>query len=129
MPDAQAPTSTPIGRVRDGSVSSSDRTYVLWMHLSTLLGFMVLGPLAFLIPLLMWQSRQSTGSFVDDHGREIMNLWITGSGLFVVGMITGIGMLAWVAWSIVTLINIVRACIAASESEYFRYPMLVRILS
>lgn len=135
MPDATVTSSSrdsqfgPSGRLRAADCSSSDCTYVLWMHLSSLIGAVVLGPLAVLVPLFMWISRRDQpNGFVDDHGREVMNLWITGGGLFVIGMFTGIGMLAWLIWAVVQAIAIVRASIAANEGEYFRYPMLVRLL-
>ena len=116
-------------RVRDQALSPSDRNYALWIHLSVLLGFLVVGPFAAVVPLILWLVRRDASPFLDDHGREVVNLSITGVGLFLVGLVTGIGILLWLVWCVVTAVNIVRGSIAASNGEYFRYPMTLRCLT
>ncbi len=54
---------------------------------------------------------------------------ITGVVLFVLGMVTGIGMLAWLVWVVVAIIALVRGAVAASNGEYFRYPMTIRFIN
>ncbi len=116
------------GQIQDG-LSTTDRHWSMWTHLSVLLAFMVVGPLAAVAPLVMWLSRRDASAFIDDHGREVMNMSITGVLLFVVGLVTGIGLLVWVVWAIVTLIALIRGAVAASNGEYFRYPMTIRFLN
>ena len=117
---------TATGQIQHG-LSTTDRHWSMWTHLSVLLAFMV-GPFAAVAPLVMWLSRRESSAFIDDHGREVMNMSITGVLLFLVGLVTGIGLLAWVIWAIVTLIALVRGAVAASNGEYFRYPMTFRFL-
>ena len=45
------------------------------------------------------------------------------------GLITGIGVLVWFVWVVITLINLIRGATAAGSGEYFRYPMVIRFLS
>ncbi len=117
------------GQIQDG-LSTTDRHWSMWTHLSVLLAFMVVGPLAAVAPLVMWLSRRDSSAFIDDHGREVMNMSITGVLLFLLGLLTGgIGMILWIPWAIVTLIALIRGAVAASNGEYFRYPMTIRFLS
>jgi len=117
------------GQIQDG-LSTTDRHWSMWTHLSVPLAFMVVGPLAAVAPLVMWLSRRDSSAFIDDHGREVMNMSITGVLLFLLGLLTGgIGMIVWIPWAIVTLIALIRGAVAASNGEYFRYPMTIRFLS
>ena len=115
------------GQIDDG-LTTTDRHWSMWTHLSVLLAFMV-GPLAPVAPLVMWLSRRHSSAFIDDHGREVMNMSITGVLLFVLGLMTGIGLLAWVVWAIIAVIALIRGAVAASNGQYFRYPMTIRFLN
>ena len=117
------------GRLRQTELVSGDRNYAVWMHLSPLLAFLVVGPFAGVLPLILWLARRDKSPFTDDHGREVVNVSITGAFLFVIGLITGIGVLVWIVWVVITLINLVRGATAAGNGEYFRYPMVIRFLS
>ena len=79
------------GRLRHTELASGDRNYAVWTHLSPLLAFLVIGPFAGVLPLILWLARRDKSPFNDDHGREVVNMSITGAFLFVIGMITGIG--------------------------------------
>ncbi len=116
------------GQIQDG-LSTTDRHWSMWMHLSVLLAILVVtAPIAIVAPLVMWLSRRNSSAFIDDHGREVMNMSITGACLLAVAMVTGIGFLAWIPWAIVAFIGIIRGAVASSNGEYFRYPMTFRFL-
>jgi len=119
---------TATGQIQEG-LNANDRHWAMWTHLSVLLAFMVMGPFAAVAPLAMWLSRRQSSAFIDDHGREVMNMSITGVLLFILGMATGIGMIAWLVWAIVAIIALVRGAVAASNGEYFRYPMTIRFIN
>ena len=114
--------------IQDG-LNASDRQWAMWTHLSVLLAFLVVGPLAAVAPLVIWLSRRDSSVYVDYHGREVMNMSITGVILCVVGLITGIGVIVWIVWAIVALIALIRGSVAASSGQYFRYPMIIRFLN
>ena len=121
-------TASTAARLRDMTADSTERNVAMWTHLSPLLAFLVVGPLAFVPPLILWLVRKDVSAFDDDHGREVMNMSITGFIVFVVGMLTGIVMVFWVFWLVVILIATIRGAMAASAGEYFRYPMTIRLL-
>ncbi len=101
----------------------------MWMHLSVLLTLLVVtAPLAIVAPLVMWLSRRNESAFNDDHGREVLNMSITGACLLALAMLTHIGFLVWIPWAIVAFIGVIRGAVAASNGEYFRYPMTFRFL-
>jgi len=115
------------GRLRDVGTSSGDRNYALAIHLS-LLATLVIGPLAVLAPPILWIIRRHDSPFIDDHGREMVNVMITGV-LVCLLVLTGIGAIFTVFWLIVFVINMIRAAVASSNGEFFRYPMTMRFIN
>ncbi len=120
---------SPSGRLQDRGLNTSDRNVAMWMHMSVLLAFVVIGPLAGIAPLVLWLARRDTSPFADDHGREVVNMSITGLILSgVVAVTAGIGLVVWVPWLIFALIGTIRGAIAANNGEYFRYAMTIRFI-
>lgn len=115
------------GRLRDQAVSEVERNFAIALHLSPF-GFLIIGPLAFLAPLVLWLVRKDRSAFNDDHGREICNFMISIPLLAVISGITIIGLLFWPVLLVVAVVNSIRAAIAAGRGEYFRYPMTFRFL-
>ena len=88
-------------RLRDTTVQTTERNVALWIHLTPLLGFFLMGPFAPVVPLCMWLGCRKSSPFDDDHGREVLNMLITGAILFGIGAVTGIGMVLWPIWAVV----------------------------
>jgi uncharacterized Tic20 family protein len=129
-------TPPPASRLRQTGLSTTDRNFAMWIHLSPLLGFPVMGPLAGVVPLVLWLARRDESPFNDDHGREVVNLSITGVLVFFIGLVamfigfTGcVGIAIWIGWGVVALISMIRGAVAANSGEYFRYPLNIRFLS
>jgi uncharacterized Tic20 family protein len=118
----------PTGRLRFDGLPSQDRNYAVWTHLSPLIAFFVIGPFALIAPLVLWLTRREHSSFLDDHGREVVNFSITGAIVTLLAVIPIIGWIGAPIWFIVAFINVVRGSIAAGEGECFRYPMTIRFL-
>ncbi len=116
------------GRLQDQRLASTDRNFAMWMHVSVLLAFLVVWIFAGVAPLILWLISRDRSTFIDDHGREVVNMSITGVIVLGVGMVTGIGMLVLPIWLIIILIGLIRGAVAASNGEYFRYPMTIRLL-
>ena len=114
-------------RLRDEGLTDSDRKYAMAIHLTALLGVVI--HLALLVPLVLWLVRKDESTYVDDHGREMMNVFLTGLVLVPVCVVTIIGIPLAIAWVIATFIGFIRGAVAASRGEYFRYPMTIRFLS
>ncbi len=120
---------TVSGRLQDQRLAPTDRNCAMWMHMSVLLAVFILWMFAGVVPLILWLSRRDRSPFNDDHGREVVNMSITGLIVIGVGMVTGIGLLVVPIWLIIILIGLIRGAVAASNGEYFRYPMTIRFLT
>jgi len=121
---------TPEGRLRESVLQPWERYAALGIHLSPLVG-LLLGPLwlaALAAPLVIWLIYRERSSFVDDHGREMINVGLSLLILHVILALTIIGIVLYPVLWIITLIGMVRGAIAASNQEYFRYPVTIRPL-
>jgi len=116
------------GRLREDGVTDSDRNFSVVMHLSPL-AFIWIGPFALAVPLIMWLVRKDESRFVNDHGREIVNFMISLCVLHVITALTIVGLLAWPVLWVVAVVGMIRGSIAAGRSEYYRYPMTIRLLT
>ncbi len=112
------------GRVRDCHASDVDRVVTCAMHLWPL-GFAVIGPLAPLMPVLLWVAFRRNSAFIDDHGREVLNGQLM---LLLLCVLVCPGWLLLIPWCMVWLVSLVRGAVAAASSELFRYPVVVRML-
>ncbi len=116
------PTAGPFAR----PFNDSDRHIGVAMHLTPLLAFLF-GP-AILAPLVLWLVRKDDSSFVDDHGREMINAIISFVIYHIVAFITVIGIIALPVLYIIGVVNLVRGAVAAGRGDLFRYPMTIRFL-
>ena len=81
----------------------------------------------------MWLVKKDTSPFIDDHGREAVNfqlsLGIWNLILFAAGFLTcGIAWILMLGVSILGVVGLIMAAMAANRGEYFRYPMTFRIV-
>lgn len=113
------------GRLRDAGATANERNYVIAMHL-LLLGCAVSGAVgSVVLPIAlaaMWLIKREDSRFIDDQGRELCNVLIT--GLICIALFPLL-----IPWVIITFINAIRGACAAGRGEYFRYPVTIRILS
>ena len=118
----------PPSRVRAEGLSDSERNFALAMHLTPLAGLIFW--LFLITPLILWLVRKDQSVYNDDHGREVLNMLLSGL-IFTIGLffIPIIGWLALAVWWVITVVNMVRGAMAASNGQYFRYPMIIRFLS
>lgn len=126
-PAGDAPSSGPFwrgDRLVDPRVGESDRLLSILVHLWWVFGLVLLGPLALILPVVVWAVRQQASGFVDDHGREVLNLQLTLAILVLIPIF-------WIVlpvWLVVAIVNSIRAAVAAGRNEHFRYPMIVRVI-
>ncbi len=119
----------PNGRLRVQGLSETDRNFGIAIHISPYAGFIGIGPLALLIPLILWLVRKDRSAFNDDHGKEMVNFLISLIVLTIVLAITIIGIIAIPVLWVAAIVNTIRGAIAAGRGEYFRYPATIRFLS
>lgn len=123
----------------DEEAGEGERNYAVILHITSLLPWG-----GFVIALVMWLVRRES-PFLDDHGKEIVNFHITQFllpiiagilGLVLIIMTIGIGAIVVVPlaavlgflWYIVVIVASIRGAIAASNGQYYRYPMTIRMI-
>jgi uncharacterized Tic20 family protein len=111
-----------------GSVSSEERQWAMFAHLSALAGFII--PFGNIIgPLVVWMVKKETMPFVDDQGRESLNFQITVTIAALVCLmlfVVLIGMLLLPLVGLAALVLTVIAGIKANEGVDYRYPFAWR---
>jgi uncharacterized Tic20 family protein len=129
-PVSQAGIMPRPSRLKHAGLVETDRNFAIAIHLSPLVGLVTPITLPLVIaPLILWLVRREHSVFVDDHGREAINFGISFLLLHVVLAVTVVGIALFPVLWIVAIINVIRGGIAASRSEYFRYPMTIRFFN
>jgi hypothetical protein len=122
--------------------ASDTRTWEVLCHLSALL--LLIGiPFGNIFgPLIVWLIKRGDSPSVDEHGKESLNFQI--SLLIYLAVATAvtallslilIGLLLWplliiafIIWPVLDLILVIVASIKASNGEFYRYPLTLRLL-
>ena len=124
------------GRAYDPDVTDDERTYALIMHLS-LIAHLFLTLIAFGIPLIMWLVKKEESPFLDDHGREAVNFQISlliWSIIFTIAAVPisiltcGVGVIVAFIPTVVAVVGMIQAAVAANRGEFYRYPMTFRFV-
>lgn len=117
------------------------RNWAVGAHLSALVASFVAG-LAVLGPLVVYLIKKDEDRFIAEHAREALNFqltWLIGGfvatiiAVIVTVLTVGFGLIVFapaalgfmIAWFVFTI----RAAMAASRGEYYRYPLTVRLVS
>ncbi len=134
------------GRSRSGS-TDAERSSASLIHYSTLLNLIV-SPVGFIVPLVVWMSKRKDSSFVDHHGKTWLNFHVS---MFVLnlGLLFGFGLLAavgyFIAWwlmlifivfwviamlglSIYVLIMYIVAGSKAKSGDWYEYKVLFKVM-
>ena len=115
------------GRLRSEGETGLDRFLLIVSHLWLIVGVLTATlPLVFVLPLVVWLVRKDQSPLIDDQGREILNGMLT-LGLLV--LVPIVGWLLLLVWGPIWIVSSIRAATAAYGSEYFRYPMTLRLIS
>jgi uncharacterized protein len=115
---------------------SKDNTWPMLCHLSSLTGYLGNGVGSFVGPLIVWIYKKDTMPDVNAHGKEALNfnisMLIYGVCLGVFTFLTlGLGALIAVplvlAMVVFHIVCTVMATLKASNGEFFRYPLSIRL--
>ena len=125
----------PAGTVGD------QRNWAVGAHLSALVASFVLG-LAVLGPLVVYLIKKDDDRFIAEHAREALNFQLTwliggfvaGVAAVILTLVTvGFGLIVFVpaaiGFAIAWFVFMIRAAMAASRGDYYRYPLTVRLVS
>ena len=81
-------------------------------------------------PLIIWQIKKAEMPFVDDQGKEALNLNHRGHRMIVsmILMLVLIGVVLMFLVGIAALAFAIIAAIKANEGQYYRYPFTLRLV-
>ena len=103
---------------------SDERLYTIIMHLSQFASTII-------IPLIMWVLGRERSRVVDQHGKNIINFWISYA---IYGFIAAIlvvfliGILLLAVLGVVVFVSIIIATIKAANGETWRYPFTIEFI-
>lgn len=112
-------------------VSSDERTWALFCHLSAFAGFVI--PFGNIIgPIVVWAIKRDQYPLVDDQGKEAINFQISMFIYYIAAallVLVLIGIPLLIALFFFKLIMTVVAAIKANEGVRFRYPLNIRFIT
>ena len=108
-----------------------ERNWAVFCHLGGFAGLVVPGVGQVLGPLVLWLVRRDQSAYVDHHGREAVNFQISMTLYALVA-----AALIWVLIGLVLIfvvlgvqfVFMVLASVAASQGEFYRYPLTLRLI-
>lgn len=134
LPGEPTPPSTP----GDGP-SSDDRNLAMLVHVGTLISLFIGGwGVNIIVPLIGYLWKRESSPFVAEHSREELNFQISLTIYTIVAIVLavltlGIGLLVIIPLGlvvgIVVIYVMIRAALAASRGEQYRYPLTLRLVS
>jgi uncharacterized Tic20 family protein len=127
------PSVDPVSEVKPAvELTKDDRMWAMFAHLFSMIGYVA--PLGHIIaPLVVWLIKKDTSKFVNFHGRESLNFQIC-MIIYVlvsipIGIFTcGIGFILTAAIAIFDLVMVIIASVKANSGEYYRYPLIFRMV-
>ena len=107
------------------SFEIDDRAYVIIMHLSQFVT-------AILIPLIMWIIGKDRSQVIDQHGKNIINFWISYAiygfiAAILVLVLIGIPLL--ILLGIAAFVSIIIATLKAANGEAWKYPLTIEFIT
>lgn len=107
------------------------------IHLLQLCWLVLPGVGGLLVPLLVWVMRQQSSAFLDESGREVVNLQISMLLYWAVAGILAfplfcLGIVGWIMMGVLLLMQIILPIVGGQEArrgEVYRYPVNIRFLS
>jgi uncharacterized Tic20 family protein len=129
-PGAHAPNTVAAPPVGPHAVPQNDANTAMFLHLSTFLGYLLLG-VGLVIPILLWALNKDRSWFINRHGVAFLNALFSYLIYAVVcGILTfvliGYPMLA--ALIIMDFVATILAALAASRGELYEYPLTIKFM-
>lgn len=113
----------------DAQADSNERTYAVFLHLTSALWFII--PVPVVPALIMWQIKKDASPFLDDHGKEVVNFQLSMllyGILFALLSVIVIGIPFLIALPFFAVICSIIAAVKSGRGEYHRYPVTLRLI-
>jgi uncharacterized protein len=105
---------------------SDDKIWIILSHISLLLG------VGFVLPLIVYFVKKEDSPVAAAHAKEALNFHIS---LMIYGVISGVlclilvGFFMLLGLAIAGVVCSILACIKASDGQFYRYPLTIRLIS
>ncbi len=119
------------------NISKPEKNYAVLLHLSQILGSFLGGVGSILLPLILWLIKKDESSFIDKHGKEVVNfqlsLYIYLIIIYLLGFLT-LGLLLIIFIPIIILAQIlivifsIIGAMKASNGDFYTYPLNLRLI-
>ncbi len=112
-------------------IPQPERTWAMFAHLSSFLGWIGIPFANIIAPLVMWQLKKDEMPFGSSQAKECLNFQITMSILALISFVLClllIGIFMLIALVIFDIIVTIIAAIRANEGVAYRYPMTIRFI-
>jgi len=97
--------------------------YCMFMHLSQFIGL--------LVPLVLWLINKKKDPSIDQHGKNIINWWLSSliywAGGAILAMVI-VGFFVMFAVLVCSIIFTIMAAVKANKGEVWAYPMSIKFL-
>ncbi|MDG1357290.1 MAG: DUF4870 domain-containing protein [Akkermansiaceae bacterium] len=117
--------------IASSAIPKPERTWAMFAHLSSFLGYTCI-PLANIIaPLVIWQIKKEDMPFASDQGKECLNFQISMLIYIIISGILTLILIGFAFLLILYVMNIILTIIAAikaNEGVHYRYPMTMRFI-
>jgi uncharacterized Tic20 family protein len=98
-------------------------TFTMLMYLA-----LIFGLLGAILAIVMWATNKEKSDFVDQHGKNILN-WFISSMIYIVGSIIlaffCIGYFLIFGVAIAHLVFIIMGAVKANNNQYFKFPLAI----
>jgi uncharacterized Tic20 family protein len=109
--------------------TQDDRTWAILCHVGSFSWY--IGVPGLITVLIIWLVKKDQSPYVDYHGKESLNFQISMLLWVAIGIVTlcvGVGFVILILDGIFNLVMVIVASIKASNGEYFRYPLTLRLI-
>jgi len=112
-------------------ISKADKSWAMFSHLSSFLGWIGIPFANIIAPLIMWQIKKDELAFGSSQAKECLNFQIS---MTIYGLISlvlcliFIGIICLIALFIINIIFTVIAVIKSNEGVEYRYPLNMRLI-
>ncbi|GAB3046409.1 DUF4870 domain-containing protein [Virgibacillus ainsalahensis] len=101
-------------------------------RLFSMLIYVLSFPLPILGPLLVWLLKRDQSEFVDYHGKEYFNFFLSYTIYGIIGtvlILLLIGIVVLIVLGIMGLIFTIMAAVRSYQGERYRFPLIIRFIS
>src|ERR1700681_3061266 len=118
--------------MNETSQAGNVRTWCVECHLSALAGLVIPALGHILGPLIVWLVKRGDSPEIDAHGKEALNFQIS---MLIYNVVAGvlclllIGFFFLAVLHILNVIFVIIAALRASEGQFYRYPLTIRLIN